>query len=71
MSAKALFVVTTLLIASPVMAEMWTNRSTDYCLNTDGLAVNGGSVRMWRCIKHPNQEWSLSKVGPSNLYRRS
>jgi len=63
MHAMFLLVFGTLLMASPVMAEKLVNLSTKYCLDTDGRAVNGGSVRMWRCETHPNQEWSVTRVG--------
>ena len=33
--------------------------SSNYCLDTDGRAVNGGRVRMWTCVNHPNQLWEI------------
>jgi hypothetical protein len=67
MNIKFLLVVGALLMASPVMAEKFVNLSSNFCLDTDGRAVNGGVVRMWRCESHPNQEWTLSPVGSSGL----
>ena len=34
-------IVATLLSASPAMAENWVNTSSNFCLDTDGRAVNG------------------------------
>ncbi|MEP6917270.1 MAG: RICIN domain-containing protein, partial [Acidobacteriota bacterium] len=63
MNARDVLVVAILLIASPVMAESWTNNSSNYCLDTDGAAVNGGAVRMWKCVQHPNQSWTVTDLG--------
>jgi Ricin-type beta-trefoil lectin domain len=63
MHAIFLLVFGTLLMASPVMAEKWKNSSSKYCLDTDGRATNGGVVRMWECVTHPNQSWMVKKVG--------
>jgi hypothetical protein len=53
----------TLLLASPATAESWVNSSNNYCLDTDGRAVNGGAVRMWKCEQHPNQLWIVRNAG--------
>ncbi len=37
--------------------EVLINRSTNYCLDTDGK--KNGAVRMWECGDHPNQSWEL------------
>ena len=58
-----LLVFGSLLVASPVMAEKWANSSSKYCLDTNGRAVNGGVVRMWKCETNPNQGWVLKKLG--------
>jgi hypothetical protein len=42
------------------------NRSSKYCLDTDGKAVNGGAVRMWNCGTHPNQTWTVDQVDASS-----
>jgi uncharacterized caspase-like protein/Tfp pilus assembly protein PilF len=47
---------------------MLVNLSSNYCLDTDGMEVNGGAVRMWTCVKHPNQGLTVNKVG-SNLFQ--
>ena len=57
----------TLLLASPAMAEGLGNKSSKYCLDTDGRAVNGGAVRMWKCELHPNQLWIVQKVGGGSV----
>ena len=67
MNAKLLLVLGILFVPLPVRAEMFVNASTDYCLDTDGRAVNGGAVRMWRCVKHTNQTWTVVKVGSSHF----
>ena len=65
--------IATLFIASPAMAESWVNNSSNYCLDTDGRAANGGLVRMWTCVPHPNQTWTVSPVsdGSFRLTNRS
>jgi Ricin-type beta-trefoil lectin domain len=63
MRVNYFLVVATLLIASPAMADSWINTSSNFCLDTDGRAVNGGAVRMWKCQPHPNQQWTLRAVG--------
>lgn len=68
MNARLLLVVGGLLMASPVMAESFVNLSSKYCLDTDGRAVNGGVVRMWKCVNHPNQGWTVDGTG-SSLYQ--
>lgn len=35
------------------------NHSSSYCLDTDGRGANGGVVRMWNCVNHPNQLWEI------------
>jgi len=62
MNGRFLLVLCILLIASPVKAQMLINLSSKYCLDTDGNAVNGGAVRMWKCVKHPNQGWDVNKL---------
>ena len=59
MRVRYFLVVAALLIASPVMADSWANDSSHYCLDTDGRALNGGQVRMWKCEQHPNQRWTM------------
>lgn len=70
---RSFLVFATLMIASPAMAESWVNSSSNYCLDTDGRAVNGGLVRMWSCVSHPNQTWTVSPVsaGAFRLRNRS
>lgn len=68
MNARFLLVIGALLMAPPVMAESLVNLSSKHCLDTDGRAVNGGIVRMWKCVNHPNQGWTVDKVG-SSLFR--
>ncbi len=60
-----------LLMASPRMEKMLVNLSSNYCLDTDGMAVNGGAVRMWRCVNNPNQEWTINKIGSNLLQFRN
>ena len=67
MRVNYLLVVATLLIASPAMAESWVNTSSNYCLDTDGRAVNGGAVRMWKCEQHPNQLWVVRPAGGGSV----
>ena len=38
------------------------NLSSHLCLDTDGSAVDGGTVRMWGCMDHPNQDWTIERV---------
>jgi hypothetical protein len=73
MRARYLLIFTTLLIASPAMAESWVNEASHFCLDTDGVAANGAAVRMWRCEPHPNQTWKVSPVagGSFRLINRS
>lgn len=73
MRAGYWWVIATLLIASPARAEMWVNKSSNYCLDTDGRAANGGAVRMWKCALHPNQTWTESALGGGffQLHNRS
>ena len=63
MNARYALVVAMLLVASPAMAESWANNSSHFCLDTDGRAVNGGPVRMWKCEQHPNQLWTVHAAG--------
>jgi hypothetical protein len=73
MRVRYFLVVATLLIASPSMAESWVNESSHFCLDTDGRAANGALVRMWKCVTHPNQTWTVSPVsgGSFRLINRS
>jgi len=68
MRARDFLLVATLIIASPATAESWVNSSSNYCLDTDGRAVNGGLVRTWQCVPHPNQTWTVSPVS-DGLFR--
>ena len=38
------------------------NEGSAYCLDTNGLATNGGLVRMWQCQRHPNQLWLIQQA---------
>ncbi|HXA16227.1 MAG TPA: RICIN domain-containing protein [Thermoanaerobaculia bacterium] len=67
MRARYFLVVAALFFGSPVMAESWVNNSSNYCLDTDGRAANGGSVRMWHCEQHPNQSWTVSPVSAGSF----
>lgn len=71
MRARYFLVITTLLIASPAMAESWVNDSSRYCLDTDGRAANGALVRMWHCEPHPNQTWTVSPAGIGSFRLRN
>lgn len=56
-------------VPPPVPPRQWiklTNLASGFCLDTDGQSVNGGSVRMWNCVNHPNQIWTMISVGPSH-----
>lgn len=59
---KTTFFLVFLFIMMPAssMAKMLVNMASKYCLDTDGAAVNGGGVRMWGCVSHPNQSWTQS-----------
>jgi hypothetical protein len=59
MRVRYFLVFAVLSIASPAMADSWANNSSHYCLDTDGTAVNGGQVRMWKCAEHDNQRWNM------------
>jgi hypothetical protein len=73
MRAGYALVIATLLIAPPAMAERWVNKTSNFCLDTDGRAANGGVVRMWQCVSHPNQTWTESAIGNGSfqLHNRS
>jgi hypothetical protein len=64
-------VLSALLIASPAMADSWRSNATNYCLDSDGRGVNGGAVRMWKCINHQNQTWSINRVGSNFVQVRN
>ncbi|MCP4487009.1 MAG: RICIN domain-containing protein [Gammaproteobacteria bacterium] len=51
-----------ILITSSAIGRILVNRSSGYCLDTDGRAVNGGKVRMWYCATHPNQLWEITNT---------
>src|SRR5262245_12529646 len=63
MNARYFLLIAMLLAASPAMAESWVNTTNDFCLDTDGARVNGGAVRMWTCVQHPNQLWMVANAG--------
>jgi hypothetical protein len=63
MRALSFLLFTTLFLASPAMAERWVNKTSNFCLDTDGRAANGAAVRMWNCAQHPNQTWTEKAIG--------
>ncbi|HET6375609.1 MAG TPA: RICIN domain-containing protein, partial [Methylocella sp.] len=66
MNKRLLLITLILITATPAAATMLVNSASKYCLDTDGVAANGGNVRMWRCVKHPNQGWRV--IERSGIY---
>ena len=61
MKKKVIIVISVslLLASTETMAIKIKNNSSKYCLDTDGAIRDGGKVRMWECVSHPNQSWNV------------
>lgn len=64
MKGKIIVLIFILLLLpfSVAIAINFKNNSSNYCLDSGGIAINGSKVKAWECVNHPNQSWNILHI---------